>query len=59
MGLRPEAPPVSVRRDPDDPVPYTETKGAALVHVLEELFQHVGQMELTRDTLVAGSRSSR
>ena len=44
------------RPDPDDPVPYTERKGAVLVHILEELFQHCGQMELTRDALVASRR---
>jgi hypothetical protein len=27
-----------------------------LVHILEELFQHLGQMELTRDALVVGRR---
>jgi hypothetical protein len=43
--------PQSVRRDPGDPVPYTETKGAVLLHILEELFQHLGQMEITRDAL--------
>jgi len=50
------AEPVNVWRDPADPVPYTETKGAALVHILEELFQHLGQMEITRDALVAANR---
>jgi hypothetical protein len=45
--------PQSVHRDPDDPVPYSETKGAVLLHILEELFQHLGQMEITRDALVA------
>jgi DinB superfamily len=45
--------PAQVYRNPDHPVPYTETKGAVLQHVLEELFQHLGQMELTRDILVA------
>ena len=43
-------------RNPEEPVPYTETKGAVLLHVLEELFQHLGQMELTRDALVAAER---
>ena len=56
VGLDAAAPPVNVRRDPDDPVPYTETKGAVLLHLLEELFQHLGQMELTRDALVASRR---
>ena len=56
VGLHAEDQPVNVRRDPDEPVPYTETKGAVLLHVLEELFQHLGQMELTRDALVASRR---
>ena len=56
VGQQAAALPVSVRRDPEDPVPYTETKGAVLLHVLEELFQHLGQMEITRDSLVAGRR---
>ena len=51
--------PSHVRRNPDEPVPYTETKGAVLLHVLEELFQHFGQMELTRDILVAEPSSGR
>jgi Protein of unknown function (DUF664) len=37
----------------EDPVPYAETKGSVLLHILEELYQHLGQMELTRDLLVA------
>ncbi len=45
--------PQSVHEDPDDPVPYSETKGAVLLHILEELFQHLGQMEITRDALTA------
>ena len=56
VGLDAQAKPVSVPRDPDDPVPYTEAKGAVLLHILEELFQHLGQMEVTRDALVAGGR---
>jgi hypothetical protein len=56
VGLSSGAPPVSVRRNPDKPVPYTETKGAVLVHVLSELFQHLGHMELTRDALVSAGR---
>jgi hypothetical protein len=53
-GLVASAVPGNVLRDPADPVPYTETKGAVLLHILEELFQHLGQMEVTRDALVAG-----
>jgi hypothetical protein len=56
VGLDTTAPPVSVRRDPDDPVPYAEVKGAVLLHILEELFQHLGQMEITRDALVTVQR---
>jgi Protein of unknown function (DUF664) len=48
--------PAKVRRDPADPVPYTEAKGAVLLHILEELFQHLGQMEITRDAIVAAAR---
>lgn len=45
--------PGNVRRNPADPAPYTQTKGAVLLHILEELFQHLGQMEVTRDALTA------
>jgi len=51
--LDPGAAPSHVRRDPHDPVPYTESQGAVLLHLLEELYQHLGQMELTRDVLLA------
>ena len=50
------APPAGVRPDPDEPVPYAETKGSVLLHILEELFQHLGQMEITRDALVTDRR---
>ncbi|WP_024286451.1 DinB family protein [Cellulomonas sp. KRMCY2] len=33
------------------------TQGAALLHVVEELAQHHGQMEITRDLLLAGRRA--
>ena len=56
VGMHAEDPPVNVRRNPDDPAPYTETKGSVLLHVLRELFQHLGQMEITRDALVASRR---
>ena len=56
VGLHAEDPPVNVQRDPESPVPYTESKGSVLLHILEELFQHLGQMELTRDALVASRR---
>jgi hypothetical protein len=50
--LDPLAEPHVVRR-PDDPAPYSETQGAVLLHMVEELFQHLGQMEITRDMLQA------
>jgi hypothetical protein len=54
-GLDPPAPP---RRplapdDPDAGLPIARTRGGALIHVYEELAQHRGQMELTRDVLVS------
>ena len=45
--------PSQVVRDPADPVPYSERTAAVLLHVLEELYQHLGQMELSRDLLRA------
>lgn len=37
----------------DAGLPIARTQGGALVHVYEELAQHRGQMELTRDLLLA------
>lgn len=34
-----------------------ETQGHALLHILQELSQHLGQAELTRDMLLAGRTS--
>ena len=53
-GLDSMAAPANVFPDPDDPVRYDVVKGAVLVHVLEELYQHLGQMELTRDLVITG-----
>jgi hypothetical protein len=49
--LHPMAVPASVG---GDAVPYNQAKGSVLLHIIEELYQHLGQMELTRDALVAG-----
>jgi hypothetical protein len=49
------AAPANVRPHPEDPRPYDQRKGAVLVHVLAELNQHLGHMELTRDLVLAGS----
>ncbi len=56
VDLDASAAPAAVRRNPEDPVPYTEAKGAVLLHILEELFQHLGHMEITRDALAAAER---
>jgi hypothetical protein len=50
------AAPASVSRDAEDPNPYKAAKGAVLLHIIEELFQHLGQMEITRDAIVAADR---
>jgi hypothetical protein len=49
----PSAPP----RNTPDPgfadLPFGRTQGAVLLHIFEELAQHLGQMELSRDVLIA------
>lgn len=35
--------------------PVGATRGGALLHVYEELAQHLGQLEITRDILLAGA----
>jgi hypothetical protein len=37
----------------DADLPFGRSQGGVLLHILEELTQHLGQMELTRDVLVA------
>jgi hypothetical protein len=40
--------------DPEDADrPDGQRQGGVLLHILEELFQHLGQLELTRDVLLA------
>ena len=51
-GMEPSAaPPTGDRGDPD--TPFGRSQGAVLLHILEELTQHLGHMELTRDMLLA------
>lgn len=46
--------PLRGKPDPADTAdPFGQTQGGALVHVYEELAQHRGQMEVTRDVLLA------
>jgi len=39
---------------PGPPEPGLTTQGGVLMHIYEELAQHLGQLELTRDVLLAG-----
>jgi hypothetical protein len=57
-GLEPLAPPRGTPEPEDADLPLARTQGGVLVHVYEELAQHRGQMEVTRDVLrVAWARS--
>lgn len=38
----------------DAALPFGLRQGAALFHIFEELSQHLGQLEITRDVLLAG-----
>jgi hypothetical protein len=40
---------------PDADLPFGKRQGAALEHIFEELAQHLGQMEITRDVLLTGA----
>jgi hypothetical protein len=57
--LEPLAPPRGTPEPEDADLPLARTQGGALVHIYEELAQHRGQMEVTRDVLrAAWARSS-
>ncbi|MGD0742163.1 MAG: DinB family protein [Acidimicrobiales bacterium] len=47
------APPRRPAQDGDAGLPFASTQGGVVLHVLEELMQHLGQLEVTRDLLVA------
>ena len=51
--LDPVATPPALLGPEDAGLPFATTKGGVLLHIYEELSQHLGQMELTRDMLVA------
>lgn len=51
--LEPLAPPRGTPHPEDAGLPLGRTQGGALFHVYEELAQHRGQMEITRDVLLA------
>jgi Protein of unknown function (DUF664) len=52
----PAAPPRGERPERDADWLEMRSQGHALLHVIEELYQHLGQAELTRDLLLAGRR---
>ena len=52
-GLEATAPPRGTPDPQDATLPLARTQGGALMHVYEELAQHRGQMEITRDVLLA------
>ena len=51
--LEPLAPPRGRPEPEDADLPLARTQGGVLVHIYEELAQHRGQMEVTRDVLRA------
>jgi uncharacterized damage-inducible protein DinB len=58
--LQPLAPPRGTPEPEDANLPLARTQGGVLMHVYEELAQHRGQMEVTRDVLRAPwARASR
>jgi hypothetical protein len=57
-GLEPTAPPRGTSGLHDLESPIARTQGGALEHVYEELAQHRGQMEVTRDLLLARSQGA-
>jgi Protein of unknown function (DUF664) len=52
-GVDPGAPPRVAPRDDDVGLPFGTSIGGVLIHIYEELAQHRGQMEVTRDVLRA------
>jgi hypothetical protein len=49
------SPPAGPVDDDDAATPLGQTQGGVLLHVFEELAQHLGHMELTRDLLRRGA----
>jgi hypothetical protein len=55
---RPSEPPRGAPELDDATLPLGRTQGGALFHVYEELAQHLGQLEVTRDVLLAQSEQA-
>jgi hypothetical protein len=54
--LDPAAPPRGAVQRDDADAPLGRTQGGALFHLYEELSQHFGQMEITRDALIQAAQ---
>jgi hypothetical protein len=54
--LDPSAPARGRLDDDDTSLPVGRTQGGVLMHLYEELAQHLGQVEVTRDVLLASAR---
>jgi hypothetical protein len=52
--VQPGQPPRRAPNRGSTPPPMEPTQGAMLLHVYEELAEHLGQLQLTRDILLAG-----
>lgn len=52
--LDPQAPPAKEPHEEDRALPFGRTQAGVLLHILHELAQHLGHLELTRDLLAAG-----
>jgi hypothetical protein len=52
-GVEPPAPPSGPVDEEDAATPVGRTQGGVLLHIYEELSQHLGQMEVSRDVLRA------
>jgi hypothetical protein len=57
--LDPLAPPRGGTDPSDSHLPLARSQGGVLLHILEELFQHLGQMELSRDVSLAERAAER
>jgi hypothetical protein len=52
VSLDPLAPPRHPPQPRDAGLPFATTQGGVVLHILDELAQHLGHLELTRDLLV-------
>jgi Protein of unknown function (DUF664) len=52
-GFDSQAPTAQAPAQEDVATPLGRSMGGVLLHILEELFQHLGQMEISRDVLLA------